>query len=54
MWTQAVYALIIFIVFAVVGGLAVRYIIANQPERGDGDLPPRGVPWDASNDPDNN
>jgi len=45
-WTQAVYALIIFVVFAVVGGLVVRFVIENQKEPGSDDLPPRGIPWD--------
>ena len=42
----ALYALIIFVTFAIVGGLVVRYIVKHQTERDDG-LPPRGVPWDA-------
>lgn len=42
------YALIIFVVFALVGGLAVFLIIRNQPEPGDDGLPLRGVPWDKS------
>ena len=41
----ALFALLIFVVFAVVGGGAVYLIIKNQDEPGDGDLPPRGVPW---------
>ncbi len=43
------YALIIFVVFALVGGLAVFLIIRNKPGPGDDDLPPRGVPWDDAN-----
>ena len=43
-----IYALLIFVVFAVVGGLVVRYIVQNQPEPGEGDLPPRGFPRDGS------
>ena len=41
----ALFALLIFVVFAVVGGAAVFFIIKKQQESGEGDLPPRGVPW---------
>ena len=44
---MALYALAIFVTFAVVGGLVVWLIIRNQTEPGPDDLPPRGVPWDS-------
>ena len=43
----AVYALLIFLTFAIVGGAVVWFIINNEPEDRDDDLPPRGVPWDS-------
>lgn len=43
---MALFALLIFITFAVVGGLVVLYILRNQPEPGDDDQPPRGFPRD--------
>ncbi len=45
MLIMALYALIIFVTFAVVGGTVVYLIVRNQSEPGEGDLPPRGVPW---------
>lgn len=42
----ALYALIIFVVFAVVGGLIVFLIVRAQSQDPDGELPPRGVPRD--------
>ncbi len=48
MGAMALYALLIFVVFAVVGGAAVMFILRNQSEPSEGDLPPRGVPWDPS------
>ena len=44
MLTMALLALAIFVVFAVVGGAAVFWIVRNQSDVGD--QPPRGVPRD--------
>jgi len=44
MLTMALLALAIFVVFAVVGGGIVLWIIRNAPD--DGDEPPRGFPRD--------
>ena len=45
MLTMALLALAIFVVFAVVGGLAVWFVVRNQSqERQPGDPPPRGFP----------
>ena len=42
----AIYAILIFVVFAVVGGALVWFIVNNEPERGPDDRPQRGVPRD--------
>ena len=42
-----IFALIIFVVFAVVGGLVVWFIVRNQEQSGDGG-PPRGFPRDGN------
>ncbi len=52
MWILALYALIIFVVFAVVGGLAVRFIIRNQQDPSERDLRPRGMASDVHEDRD--
>ena len=43
----ALFALAIFLTFAIVGGSVVWFIVKNQPEDREDGLPPRGVPWDS-------
>jgi len=44
MFLMIIYAIIIFVAFAVIGGAAVLWIIRNQPD--DEDQRTRGIPRD--------
>lgn len=46
----ALYALAIFLSFAIIGGLIVRALVRHEAEHRDEHLPPRGVPRDQSDD----